>query len=172
MSFYQALLITWRCCKVCREQKLHEKLAITPNFRTGDENTHAYTHAHTRIYIYIHTHTHIYICIYISTNYNELYSICISFYHLYQSTSSPIIKMSVPDMLLDPQLKYWVLLPITLAMVLVGLLRSNITYLLQPQPKTEGFRKLRESYVPYPPLYSPLTWTTLALDSFKHSPVH
>ncbi|CAK9441999.1 uncharacterized protein LODBEIA_P58040 [Lodderomyces beijingensis] len=53
--------------------------------------------------------------------------------------------MSVPDLLLDPQLKYWVLLPITLAMVLVGLLRSNITYLLQPQPKADGFKKLRES---------------------------
>lgn len=137
---------------------------------------HMRTHTHTLVYTYTHTHTHIhtyiYICIYISTNYNELYLICISFYHLNQSTYSPIIKMNVPDVLLDPQLKYWVLLPITLAMVLVGLLRSNITYLLQPQPKTEGFRKLRESYVPYSPLYSPLTWTTLALDSFKYSTVH
>nr|BAE44761.1 hypothetical protein [Candida albicans] len=52
--------------------------------------------------------------------------------------------MITPDLLLDPQLKYWVLLPISVAMVLVGLLRSNITYLLQPQPKLENYKNLRE----------------------------
>ena len=55
--------------------------------------------------------------------------------------------MITPDLLLDPQLKYWVLLPISVAMVLVGLLRSNITYLLQPQPKLENYKNLRERYV-------------------------
>lgn len=55
--------------------------------------------------------------------------------------------MTVPDLLLDPQLKYWVLLPISLAMVLVGLLRSSITYLMQPQPKLEPYKKVREAYV-------------------------
>ncbi|KAK6465936.1 integral membrane protein DUF106-domain-containing protein [Scheffersomyces coipomensis] len=52
--------------------------------------------------------------------------------------------MSTPDLLLDPQLKYWVLLPISFVMVLVGLLRSNATYLLQPGPKLEEFKALRE----------------------------
>ncbi|EMG47292.1 hypothetical protein G210_2406 [Candida maltosa Xu316] len=55
--------------------------------------------------------------------------------------------MITPDLLLDPQLKYWVLLPISLAMVLVGLLRSNITYLLQPQPKLESYKNLREQFL-------------------------
>lgn len=54
--------------------------------------------------------------------------------------------MITPDLLLDPQLKYWVLLPISVAMVLVGLLRSNITYLLQPQPKLENYKNVRERY--------------------------
>ncbi|KAK6201606.1 integral membrane protein DUF106-domain-containing protein [Scheffersomyces amazonensis] len=52
--------------------------------------------------------------------------------------------MSTPDLLLDPQLKYWVLLPISFVMVLVGLLRSNITYLLQPGPKLEEYKAIRE----------------------------
>ena len=55
--------------------------------------------------------------------------------------------MTVPDLLLDPQLKYWVLLPISLAMVLVGLLRSSITYLMQQQTKLEPYKKVREAYV-------------------------
>ncbi|KAI5950155.1 hypothetical protein KGF54_005303 [Candida jiufengensis] len=53
--------------------------------------------------------------------------------------------MIVPDLLLDPQLKYWVLLPISIAMVLVGLLRSNITYLIQPNPKLQEYKKVREA---------------------------
>ncbi|CAI5760140.1 unnamed protein product [Candida verbasci] len=53
--------------------------------------------------------------------------------------------MFTPDLLLDLQLKYWVLLPISLAMVLVGLLRSNITYLLQPNPKLQPYKQVRES---------------------------
>ena len=40
--------------------------------------------------------------------------------------------MITPDLLLDPQLKYWVLLPISVAMVLVGLLRSNATFTTNP----------------------------------------
>lgn len=51
------------------------------------------------------------------------------------------------DLILDPQLKYWVLLPISFAMVLVGLLRANITALLAPAPKIEGYKALREKYV-------------------------
>ncbi|KAI5960802.1 uncharacterized protein KGF55_004372 [Candida pseudojiufengensis] len=53
--------------------------------------------------------------------------------------------MIVPDLLLDPQLKYWVLLPISIAMVFVGLLRSNITYLIQPNQKLQDYKKVRQA---------------------------
>ena len=53
----------------------------------------------------------------------------------------------IDDLLLDPQLKYWMLLPITATMVLVGLLRANITYLLTPRPKVEPVKNAREKYV-------------------------
>jgi len=55
--------------------------------------------------------------------------------------------MITPDLVLDPQLKYWVLLPISFAMVLVGLLRSNITLLLTPAPKLTPYKISREKYV-------------------------
>lgn len=50
----------------------------------------------------------------------------------------------IDDLLLDPQLKYWMLLPITVAMVLVGLLRANVTYLLTSKPKIEPMKNARE----------------------------
>lgn len=53
------------------------------------------------------------------------------------------------DLVLDPQLKYWVLLPISIVMVVVGLVRSNITALLRPDPKLEPVRKNREKYVSF-----------------------
>lgn len=52
--------------------------------------------------------------------------------------------MVTPDLLLDPQLKYWVLLPISVTMVLVGLLRSNATFLLETQPKLQEYKTVRE----------------------------
>ena len=55
--------------------------------------------------------------------------------------------MVSPDLILDPQLKYWVLLPISFVMVLVGLLRSNITLLLTPSPKLTPYKISREKYV-------------------------
>lgn len=55
--------------------------------------------------------------------------------------------MISPDLLLDPKLKYWVLLPISFVMVVVGLLRSNITLLLTPAPKLTPYKSSRESYV-------------------------
>lgn len=55
--------------------------------------------------------------------------------------------MSTFDLVLDPQLKIWVLLPISFVMVLLGLLRSNITFLIQPGQKLEEHRALREKYV-------------------------
>lgn len=52
---------------------------------------------------------------------------------------------TTPDLLLDPQLKYWVLLPISLTMVLVGLLRSNITTLfVTTKPKLPPYKASRE----------------------------
>lgn len=48
------------------------------------------------------------------------------------------------ELVLDPQLKYWVLLPISLVMVIVGLVRSNITNLLKPSPRLEEYKKNRE----------------------------
>lgn len=49
-----------------------------------------------------------------------------------------------PELLLDPSLRYWVLIPISLVMVMVGVLRSYITILLQPSPKIQDWKVLRE----------------------------
>lgn len=54
---------------------------------------------------------------------------------------------TIEDLLLDSQLKWGMLLPISIAMVLVGLLRSNLTELLSSKPKLEFFKKAREKYV-------------------------
>ncbi|RLV92513.1 hypothetical protein JA1_003162 [Spathaspora sp. JA1] len=54
--------------------------------------------------------------------------------------------MTAPDLILDPQLKYWVLLPISIAMVLVGLIRNNITFLLQPSPKLQPYKQERQRH--------------------------
>lgn len=53
----------------------------------------------------------------------------------------------VEDLVLDPNLKFWVLIPISLVMVIVGLLRLSITSLLKKDPKLEDFKKNREKYV-------------------------
>jgi len=55
--------------------------------------------------------------------------------------------MITPDLILDPQLKYWVLLPISFVMVLVGLIRANVTFLMLPRKKLEDYKLLREKYV-------------------------
>ncbi|ODV94280.1 hypothetical protein PACTADRAFT_51144 [Pachysolen tannophilus NRRL Y-2460] len=52
--------------------------------------------------------------------------------------------MAVPDLVLDPSLRYWVLLPISFAMVLVGVLRTYITILLEPSPKLQEWKAVRE----------------------------
>lgn len=51
---------------------------------------------------------------------------------------------SMIDLILDPQLKYWVLLPISVVMVVVGLLRSNITTLLKTDAKLDSYASVRE----------------------------
>ncbi|CDK25749.1 unnamed protein product [Kuraishia capsulata CBS 1993] len=52
--------------------------------------------------------------------------------------------MSTQELLLDPSLRYWVLLPISFVMVLVGILRTYITVLLQPSPKIAEWGNLKE----------------------------
>ncbi|KAG7697257.1 hypothetical protein KL933_001548 [Ogataea haglerorum] len=52
--------------------------------------------------------------------------------------------MPVPDLVLDPALKLWVLLPISVVMVLVGILRSYISVLLQPKMKLQDYKLVRE----------------------------
>lgn len=43
--------------------------------------------------------------------------------------------MGVPELVLDPSLKYWALLPISLAMVLFGLIRQQLNGILSPSVK-------------------------------------
>lgn len=50
----------------------------------------------------------------------------------------------VPELVLDPALRYWVLLPITVLMVLVGILRIYVTQLLQPSAKLVDWKVVRE----------------------------
>ncbi|VEU21401.1 DEKNAAC102716 [Brettanomyces naardenensis] len=52
--------------------------------------------------------------------------------------------VSVPDLLLDPSIKLWVLLPISIVMVLVGVLRTYISMLLEPSPKLQDRKLIRE----------------------------
>lgn len=55
--------------------------------------------------------------------------------------------MATLELILDHQLKWWMLVPISVAMVLVGLLRENLTFLLAQRPKIQPFRLAREQYV-------------------------
>lgn len=52
--------------------------------------------------------------------------------------------MTVPDLVLDPSLRQWVLFPILFVMILVGILRHYATQLLQPAPKAGDSKTLRE----------------------------
>lgn len=49
-----------------------------------------------------------------------------------------------PDLILDPQLKYWVLIPISVVMAAVGLLRGHVTYLILPTPKQQDSKEVRQ----------------------------
>jgi uncharacterized protein involved in cysteine biosynthesis len=48
------------------------------------------------------------------------------------------------DVVLDPAIRQWVLLPITLTMILVGCLRNNVMQLLNSPPKTQPLKAVRE----------------------------
>lgn len=50
----------------------------------------------------------------------------------------------IPDLVLDPKLREWVLFPILLVMILVGVLRHYLTILLQSSPKIESAKKMRQ----------------------------
>ncbi|CDH18087.1 related to ER membrane protein complex subunit 3 [Zygosaccharomyces bailii ISA1307] len=52
---------------------------------------------------------------------------------------------AVAELTLDPKLKYWVLLPISVVMVLTGILRQYIMDLIAPSPKGVPRVKLTES---------------------------
>uniref|UniRef100_A0A060T0E3 ER membrane protein complex subunit 3 n=1 Tax=Blastobotrys adeninivorans TaxID=409370 RepID=A0A060T0E3_BLAAD len=52
--------------------------------------------------------------------------------------------MSVPELVLDPSLRVWVLFPILFVMILVGVIRHYATVLLQQTPKSQDAKTLRE----------------------------
>lgn len=53
------------------------------------------------------------------------------------------------DLALDPAIRDWVLIPIMIVMVLIGVLRHYITLLLQSPGKT-NLKAIREAYVLIP----------------------
>ncbi|KAK9454189.1 integral membrane protein DUF106-domain-containing protein [Dipodascopsis uninucleata] len=54
---------------------------------------------------------------------------------------------TTPDLVLDPSLRDWVLFPILLVMILVGVLRHYVTILLQSPPKQKDVLAIREQQV-------------------------
>ena len=52
--------------------------------------------------------------------------------------------MAAPDLVLDPSLRDWVLFPILLVMILVGIFRHYITLLLQSSPKQPDLAVVKE----------------------------
>jgi len=54
------------------------------------------------------------------------------------------MSSSAASLLLDPQIRDWVLFPITLVMILVGILRHYVVLLLQSQPKKIPLAAIRE----------------------------
>ena len=61
---------------------------------------------------------------------------------------SPFIVMpgSTQSLFLDPALRDWVLLPIFVVMIMVGILRHYATELLKSSPKSESLKSIREKY--------------------------
>jgi hypothetical protein len=52
--------------------------------------------------------------------------------------------MAVPDLILDPNLRIWVLFPILFIMILFGLIRHYANVLLISNPKTGDVKSVRE----------------------------
>ena len=55
---------------------------------------------------------------------------------------------STQPLFLDPALRDWVLLPIFVVMIMVGILRHYATILLQSTPKHESLKAIREQLFP------------------------
>ncbi|CCK71079.1 ER membrane complex subunit EMC3 KNAG_0G00210 [Huiozyma naganishii CBS 8797] len=56
-----------------------------------------------------------------------------------------VTSQPVKELMLDPQLKYWVLLPISIVMILTGILRQYVTTLISPGVKGYPVVKITES---------------------------
>ncbi|KAG8865364.1 ER membrane complex subunit 3 [Tulasnella sp. 330] len=69
----------------------------------------------------------------------------------------------VASLYLDPQIRDWVLFPITFVMILVGLLRHYVTLLLQSQPKKQPAPVIREQRA--------LLRAQILRQSSRHSPL-
>ncbi|KAG6885203.1 hypothetical protein C0993_004885 [Termitomyces sp. T159_Od127] len=54
------------------------------------------------------------------------------------------MSSSTASLYLDPQIRDWVLFPITLVMILVGVLRHYVVILLQSPPKKQSLEAIRE----------------------------
>ncbi|KAH8106106.1 integral membrane protein DUF106-domain-containing protein [Cristinia sonorae] len=75
---------------------------------------------------------------------------------------------SAVSLYLDPQIRDWVLFPITLVMILVGILRHYVVLLLQSPPKKQPMAAIREhGKLPLPPSYYNAVSQHLA-DAFKN----
>ncbi|CAN6609939.1 ER membrane protein complex subunit 3 [Trichomonascus vanleenenianus] len=80
--------------------------------------------------------------------------------------------MSVPDLVLDPSLRDWVLFPILLVMILVGVIRHYATQLLQPMPKRgDDSKAIREQqYLAYSALLR-MNYSSLPQSAFANRQV-
>ena len=58
---------------------------------------------------------------------------------------------STQSLFLDPALRDWVLLPIFIVMIMVGILRHYATILLQATAKSESLKSIREQSDPLSP---------------------
>jgi len=59
---------------------------------------------------------------------------------------------SSQSLFLDPALRDWVLIPIFIVMIMVGILRHYATILLQSPAKPESLKAIREQSFPFPSL--------------------
>lgn len=64
-----------------------------------------------------------------------------------QIAFDPPATMVKQSLLLDTDLRNWVLLPITLVMVLVGIFRNNLMQLFESKPKMASLAASRQQYV-------------------------
>ena len=76
----------------------------------------------------------------------------VAIFKLQVTSRLPAARMTTSQSLfLDPALRDWVLLPIFVVMIMVGILRHYATLLLQSTPKPEPLKSIREQYSPSRP---------------------